>query len=107
LKHRHKQISLPDLITHIIIEDTNRKKCVAARAKALSVKANIIEDKPAPKRYEEKPDHKKKNKFNFSGPSGPKPTFKKKGNCFVVEGQVTMHLSADTGSKTTILLRQI
>jgi len=24
LKHKHKQISLSDLITHIIIEDTNR-----------------------------------------------------------------------------------
>ena len=33
LKHKHKQMSLSDLITHIIIEDTNRKKCVAAKAK--------------------------------------------------------------------------
>ena len=76
-------MSLPDLITHIIIEGTNRKECAAARAKALFAKANIIEDRPAPKRYEKKPDHKKKNKSNFSRPSGPKPTFKKKGNCFV------------------------
>jgi len=83
LKHRHRQLSLPDLITHIIIEDTNWKECVAAKAKALSTKANMIEDKPASKRYEKKPDHKKKNKFNFSRPSGPKPTFKKKGKCFV------------------------
>jgi len=82
LKHKHKQMSLPDLITHIIIEDTNQKECAAARAKALSAKANVIEDIPAPKRYEKKPDHKK-NKSNFSRPSGPKPTFKKKGNYFV------------------------
>jgi len=82
LKHRHKQMSLPDLITHIIIEDTNRKECAAARAKALSAKANTMEDRPAPKRYEKKPDHKK-NKSNFSRLSRPKPTFKKKGNCFV------------------------
>ena len=27
LKHRQKQMSLSDLITHIIIEDTNRKEC--------------------------------------------------------------------------------
>jgi len=60
LKHRHRQLSLPDLITHIIIEDTNWKECVAAKAKALSTKANMIEDKPASKRYEKKPDHKKK-----------------------------------------------
>ena len=44
-------MSLPDLITHIIIEDTNWKECVAARAKALYAKSNMIEDKPAPKRY--------------------------------------------------------
>ena len=54
LKHRHKQMSLSDLITHIIIEDTNRKECVAAKTKPLSAKANVIEDKPAPKRYEKK-----------------------------------------------------
>ena len=48
LKHRQKQMSLSDLITHIIIEDTNRKECAAAKAKALSAKANVIEDKPAP-----------------------------------------------------------
>ncbi|XP_068492265.1 uncharacterized protein [Phaseolus vulgaris] len=83
LKHRQKQMSLSDLITHIIIEDTNRKECVAAKAKALSAKANVIEDKPAPKRYEKKFDHKKKPNNKFSHPSGTNPTFKKKGNCFV------------------------
>jgi len=51
LKHRHRQMSLPNLITHIIIEDTNRKECAAVRAKALSAKANMIEDRPSPKRY--------------------------------------------------------
>jgi len=75
-------MSLSDLIIHIIIEDTNRKECTAAKAKTLSAKANMVEDKPAPKRYEKKIDHKKKyNKF--SRPSGTNPTFKKKGNCFV------------------------
>ena len=82
LKHKHKQMSLSDLITHIIIEDINRKECAAAKAKTLSAKANVVEDKPVPKRYEKKFDHKKKyNKF--SHPSGTNPTFKKKGNCFV------------------------
>jgi len=79
LKHKHKQMSLSDVITHIIIEDTNRKECVAAKAKTLSAKANVVKDKLAPKRYEKKFDHKKKyNKF--SRPSGTNPTFKKKGN---------------------------
>jgi len=54
-------MSLPDLITHIIIEDTNWKECASARAKALSAKANTIEDRPSLKRYEKKPDHKKIN----------------------------------------------
>ena len=77
LKHRHKQMSLSDLITHIIIEDTNRKECAAAKAKALSAKANVIEDKPAPKKYEKKIDHKKKPNNKFSRPSGTNPTFNK------------------------------
>jgi len=82
LKHIHKQMSLSDLITHIIIEDTDRKECVAAKAKTLSAKANVVEDKLAPKRDEKKFDHKKKyNKF--SRPNGTNLTFKKKGNCFV------------------------
>jgi len=75
-------MSLSDLITHIIIEGTNRKECTAAKAKTLYAKANVVEDKLAAKRYEKKFDHKKKyNKF--SRPSGTNPTFKKKGNCFV------------------------
>ena len=50
----------------------------------MSAKANVVEDKPTPKRYEKKFDHKKKyNKF--SRPNGTNPTFKKKGNCFVCE----------------------
>ena len=51
LKHRHKQMSLSDLIIHIIIEDTNRKESVAARTKAMSAKANTVQDKPFHKRY--------------------------------------------------------
>ena len=50
LKHRHKQMSLSDLIIHIIIEDTNRKESVAARTKAMSAKANTVQDKPFHKR---------------------------------------------------------
>ena len=83
LKHRHKQMTLQELITHIIIEDTNRKESATARAKALSTKANVVEDKPTSKRYENKPDHKRKNNFQNSRPNGSNPVFKKKGNRFV------------------------
>jgi len=100
-------MSLLDLITHIIIEDTNRKEYVAARAKALSTKANMVEDRPPPKRYEKKPNHNKKNKSNFFLSNGPKPTFKKKENCFVC-GRPDNHThKCRHSSKTTILLRQI
>jgi len=39
LKNRHKQMMLQELITHIIIKDTNRKECATTRAKAISAKA--------------------------------------------------------------------
>ena len=63
LKHRHKKMSLQELITHIIVEDTNKKECATIRAKALSAKANIVEEKPTLKRYENEPDHNKKSNF--------------------------------------------
>jgi len=44
---------LPDLIIHIIIEDTNRKENVAARTKAMFVKTYIVQ-KPFHKRYANK-----------------------------------------------------
>jgi len=59
-----QQISLSDLITHIIIEDTNRN----VRAKVLSAKANMVEDKLTTKTYEEEPDQNKKNN-KFSRPN--------------------------------------
>ncbi|XP_022636030.1 uncharacterized protein LOC111241622 [Vigna radiata var. radiata] len=83
LKHRHKQMLLPELVTHIIIEDANRKECATARAKALSAKPNVAQVNPVSKRYEHKLDHKKKNNFLISRPNGCNLTFKKKGNCFV------------------------
>jgi len=43
--------------------------CVVARAKALSAKENMVEDKPTAKRYEKNLDYKKKNnKFSRSYP---------------------------------------
>ena len=45
LKHKYKQMSLSDLITYIIIEDTNRKESIATRTKAMSAKANTVQDK--------------------------------------------------------------
>ena len=35
LKHKHKQMSLSDLISHVIIKDTNKNECAAARSQSL------------------------------------------------------------------------
>ena len=59
LKHKQKQLTLTNLITHIIIEDTNKKAIHAAKAKDAAVKANLVEDKPSSKRYDSKNKHKK------------------------------------------------
>ena len=42
LKHKHRQLSLADLITHIIIEDTNRKELQATKSKEMAFKANLV-----------------------------------------------------------------
>jgi hypothetical protein len=42
LKHNHRQLSLIDLITHIIIEDINRKELQATRKKEMTTKANLV-----------------------------------------------------------------
>ena len=37
---------MSDLITHIIIEDTNRKESVVVMTKAMSAKENMVQNKP-------------------------------------------------------------
>jgi len=43
----------------------------------------MVEHKPTPKRYDKKPDHKKKYNNKFFRSNRTNSTFKKKGNCFV------------------------
>jgi len=89
LKHWHKHMSLSDLITHIIIEDTNKKESATTRY----AKANMVQDKPFHKRYANKIDHNNKNKYKYNNqhatPSNPisrapasNHSFKKKGSMF-------------------------
>jgi len=85
-------MSLPKLITHIIIEDTNRNECSTVRAKTLTMEANMVKDKLAPKRYENKLDQKKKNNFRNSHPKGStSPSRRREINLYVE----IMHLSAE------------
>ena len=65
LKHKHKQLSLVDLITHIIIEDTNHKEKKATKEKQMTTKANLV--KTDPKRYK----HKAQNSDNKPKISNP------------------------------------
>ncbi|KAK3445934.1 hypothetical protein EUGRSUZ_A01132 [Eucalyptus grandis] len=45
LKHKDKQLSLADLIVHIIIENTTRKKIKVAKAKEIATRANLVQGK--------------------------------------------------------------
>ncbi|KAF7828228.1 Retrovirus-related Pol polyprotein from transposon TNT 1-94 [Senna tora] len=75
LKHKQKQLSLSDLITHIIIEDTNRKAIQIAKGKEMTAKANLVESH---KRYDSSKNKRKADyKSNKTNP-------KKKGNCFAM-----------------------
>jgi len=55
LKHKHRHMSLSNLITYIIIKDTSLKECDAAKVKTLLAKTNMVEDKPIPKMHEKNP----------------------------------------------------
>jgi len=50
---------------------------------------------------------RKRIKLIFSVSVDLNPPLRIRETALFVEGQVTIHLSADTGSRTTILLRQI
>jgi len=100
-------MSLSYLITYIIIEDTNNKQCAAAKAKTLSVKANVVKDKPTPKKVRKKLITKRNIIINSLVPMELTPLSRKKGKSFAMESQISMHLNANIGPKTTILLRKI
>ena len=88
LKHKRKQLSLDDLITHIVIEDTNRKEQKVAKAKQMSTKENQVQTDT--KRYK-----------NKSQNLGNKPKFltlmlsKREAPVLFVANQALMHHSAE------------
>ncbi|GAU47270.1 hypothetical protein TSUD_280930 [Trifolium subterraneum] len=73
LKHKHTQMSLADLIKHVIIEDASRKECDAARAKALESRANLIQSNA----------YKKKRYENRTNPVLRVTNSNFKANCYV------------------------
>ena len=86
LKHKHKQLSMVNLITHIIIEYTNRKEKKATKAKQMTTKANLVQTDL--KRYK----HKAQNSDNKSKISNPH-TLKIKALVMFVANQAIMHSS--------------
>ncbi|RDY01885.1 hypothetical protein CR513_14732, partial [Mucuna pruriens] len=76
-------MSLQEFITHIIIEETNQKEFATIKTKALTTKANLVEDKLAQKRYDPKPYHKYKSKNKNSFPYASNTTFKRMGNYYI------------------------
>jgi len=103
LKHRHKQMSLPDLITHIITEDTNKKESVVARTKVTFAKANTTQDKPFHKKYVYKIDLNNKKNYKHNNLrdalSNPIPraftsnsSFEKKNEPFLFVGSLDILL---------------
>ncbi|XP_075074760.1 uncharacterized protein LOC142162318 [Nicotiana tabacum] len=78
LKHKHKQLSLKELVKHIIIENTNRKQVVVDKEKEIATRANLVENN--------KRQNKSNNRYDKGNGYKPKTnnqTFKKKCNCFV------------------------
>lgn len=43
LKHNEKQLSLANLIVHIIIEDTTRREIKTSKAKEVVTKVNLVQ----------------------------------------------------------------
>ena len=81
IKHKRKQMSLEDVIIHMRIEEYNKTRDKYERAKELSSKTNVVEERPMnkfnrPKRQNPKTKPNPSNKVQ-------NPTFKKKGICFV------------------------
>nr|XP_009782342.1 PREDICTED: uncharacterized protein LOC104231104 [Nicotiana sylvestris] len=73
LKHKQKNFTIGEIVTHILIEDSNRKESAKARMTAL--KANLVQSSNNNrKRYE--------NKSQGCKPKNPNLK-KKKGSCFV------------------------
>ena len=81
MKHKRKQISLKDVIINIRVEEQNKTRDKAKRAKELSSKANVVEKRPKPK-FNRPKRQNPMTKPNSSN-KVQNPTFKKRSNCFI------------------------
>ena len=75
LKHKQKNQTLDELVTHILIEDTNRKRSSEAKAKEMSLKANLVQGSTSgkgtkPNLKSKANNFKKKSSYFVCGKSG-------------------------------------
>ena len=81
MKHKRKQMFLEDVIIHIRIEEQNLNRDNIEKAKELSSKANVVEEKSKPK------NNKSRKQNSQTKPNASNKvynsTIKKSGNCFV------------------------
>ena len=88
-------MSLEDVIIHIRIEEQNLSRENIEKAKELSSKANVVEEKPKPKN-----NMSRKQNFRTNPNASNKvqnSTIKKWGNCFVCGKSDTMQFNVATG----------
>ena len=96
MKHKRKQMFIKDVIIHIRIGEQNLNRNNIEKAKELSSKANLVEEKSKPKnnRSMKQNSRTKPNASNKVQNS----TIKKRGNCFVCVASLnTMQLNVTTG----------
>jgi hypothetical protein len=92
---------LIDLITHINIEDINRKELQTTWKKEMITKANLVEMSSHKKRY-----NNNKSKVTIPICSNPKPTILiKREIVLCVANLTTMHFNAEIERETIILLK--
>jgi len=71
-------MTLQEIITHIIIDDTNRKECAFARAKTLFAKEMWLKTNLLQEGTKKKLGHKKKNKIEIPVPMDLNPPLRKR-----------------------------
>ena len=64
MKYKRKQMSLKDVLIHIRIEEQNRNRDNIEKAKELSSKANVVEEKPKNNRSRKQNSRTKPNASN-------------------------------------------
>lgn len=109
MKHKRKDMTLEELIVHIRIEEKNRNLDKTAKAKEMSSKANLVDDRKPRHPFNKHPKHEHKyNPGPKAKPNQFKPkTSKPKGDCFVCgrSGHYAAQCKFKKGNNQSVPLR--